>query len=301
MIDYQIQTTASDGKFSPREVVAMAKENDVTSIAITDHDTVDGIDEALVAGEEFGTEVIPGIEMSCDFNGHGIHILGFGIRHTDLLLLTKLRELQSARETRATLIIKKLNQYGFIVDFNAVRKRALGVVARPHIAEAVMDNPANQQKLSAEGIETRQDFFTAYIADGAKAYVHSIPLDVKEAIHLIHSAGGIAVWSHPTIPSKDYKVIEETLVRFCEFGLDGIEAIGNFTEDDTKFLQSLAMIYHLLRSAGSDFHDTYIDPKKSEEGAAAIGGYKTFGYPTEGIRESLRAAIEKRRAGLVTM
>ncbi|MBI2096846.1 MAG: PHP domain-containing protein [Candidatus Sungbacteria bacterium] len=295
-IDYQIQTTASDGRFSPRECVRMAQENGVTSIAITDHDTIGGVKEALEAGKEFGIEVIPGIELSCDHENHGIHILGLGIDYHNEALLEKLHVLQNEREHRAKLIIEKLRQFGFAVDFEEVKRRAEGVVARPHIAEAVLENPLNEGKLSSEGIATRQDFFAKYIADGAKAYVHGVPLFVADGILLIHEARGIAIWSHPTVPMRDYKLVEETLLQFLGWQMDGLEVIGNFSEDDTEFLQTLAAKYQLLRSAGSDFHDTYTDPQKPEEGAARIGGHKTFGYSIEGVRESLLAAIEKRHA-----
>jgi len=298
MIDFQIQTTASDGKFSPRDCVRMAKENGVTSLAITDHDTIGGVDEAKAAGGEFGMEVIPGIEMSCNHGGHGIHILGLGINYKHPVLGELLSELQREREHRAKLMVEKLQSFGFAVDYKEVRQRAAGVVARPHIAEAVMENPANAGKLAMEGIKTRKDFFSSYIANNAKAYVHHVPLEARRAISVIHQAGGIAIWSHPTIPTEDYKLVEETLLVFLRFGLDGIEVIGNFTEDDTEFLQMLAEKYNILRSAGSDFHDTYIDPEKPEDGAAAIGGYKTYGYSTEGIRESILSAIDRRRAAV---
>ena len=298
MIDFQIQTTASDGKFSPRDCIRMAKENSAASIAITDHDTVGGVDEALAAGTEFGVEVIPGIEMSCNHGGHGIHILGLGINYKHPVLGELLSELQREREHRAKAMVDKLQSFGFAVDYDEVRRRAAGVVARPHIAEAVMENPVNAEKLAAEGIKTRKDFFSSYIANSAKAYVHHVPLEVERAISVIHQAGGIAVWSHPTIPMNDYKLVEETLLAFLRFGLDGIEVVGNFIEDDTEFLQTLAEKYKILKSAGSDFHDTYIDPEKPEDGAAAIGGYKTYGYSTEGIRESILSAIDRRRAAV---
>ena len=296
MIDYQIQTTASDGKFSPRECVRMAKENSLVSIAITDHDTVDGVAEGLEAGEEFGVEVIPGIEISCDEGPHSIHILGLGIDHMNARLLEKLHELYWWRENRAKDFVDKLKEFGFAVKYEDVRKRAAGVVARPHIADAVMENPANKEKLEREGIKVKQDFFTHYIADGAKAYVRSTPFPAEEAISLIHQAGGIAIWSHPTIPMQDYELVEETLGKFISWGLDGIEVAGDFTADDTEFLQGLAVKYKVLKSVGSDFHDKTVRADRPEDGAKKIGGYKTFGYSIEGIRESLLAAIEKRRA-----
>jgi len=297
MIDYQIQTTASDGKYSPRECVKMAKENGLISVAITDHDTVDGVAEGLAAGKELGVEVIPGIEISCDEGANSIHMLGLGIDQANAKLLEKLRELYSWRENRAKAFVEKLKELGFAVEYEDVRKRAAGIVARPHIADAVMENPANKEKLEREGIKVKHDFFAHYIADGAKAYVKSTPFPAEEAISFIHQAGGIAIWSHPTIPMQDYKLIEDTLGKFISFGIDGIEVAGDFTEDDTEFLQGLATKYALIKSVGSDFHDTTVRADKPEDGAKRIGGYKTFGYSTDGIRESILAAIAKRQDG----
>ncbi len=306
VIDYQIQTTASDGKFSPRECVKMAKENDVLSIAITDHDTVGGINEALEAGKELGMEVIPGIELSCEYEKWGIHILGFGIDCSHQRLLQILGDFKRARETRAQNGIENLKRYGFAVEFEAVNKRAKGVISRVHVAEEIMENPANVEKLRTENIVTRQDLFNAYLADEApkSVFVSHSSLTPEEAAEVIHEAGGVAIWSHPLIPMgmviKDknqlYKLVEETLGKFLEQGLDGIEVFSNADEDGTEFLITLSEKYKILKTAGTDFHDTYIDPKKPAEGSAQIGGYPTYGYSTDGIREALLAAIEKRKA-----
>ena len=296
-IDYQVHTTASDGKFSPKECVAMAKKNGIESIAITDHDTVGGIEEAVLAGQEFGVEIISGIEMSCEKGDWGIHMLGFGIDPQNALLQVQLGEFRLGREARAERAVLKLQELGFHVDFADVRKRAAGVIARPHIADEIMEHPANAEKLAREKITTRKDLFDAYLADEAKTPVFAshTRLTIERAINLIHNAGGVAVWSHPLVSIADFKLVGEALQQFILWGLDGIEVIGNFTEDDTEFLEGLAAKYKLLRSVGSDFHDTFVDPEKLEEGAAAIGGYKTYGYPIEGIRESVLATIKKRR------
>lgn len=299
MLDYQIQTTASDGKYSPRECVKMAKDAGLISIAITDHDTVGGIEEALVAGKQLDIEVLSGIEISCDYLGYGIHLLGLGLDHKHAPLLELLKKFREVRITRVRDAVGRLQALGFEIDFERVRARAQGVIARPHVADEIMENPLNAAKLKKEGIVTKKDLFNAYLGDEARNKVFEIVnsfrrLSAEEAIRYIHEAGGIAVWSHPTLPIADYRTVEDALQKFIGFGMEGIEAIGNFSEDDTEFLNTLAGKYTMLRTAGSDFHDTSIDPAHPEEGAARIGGYKTFGFSIEGIREGVISAIAKR-------
>lgn len=295
MIDYQIHTKYSDGAFSPAECVRLAKENGLVSIAITDHDTVDGVSEALTAGAEFSIEVIPGIEISAE-DEHTVHILGFGINYADSSLAEKLAGMARGREERARKIVEKMQSLGFAIEYESVRRRAEGVIARPHIALEVLENPANAAKLKAEGIATIKDMFTAYLADNGRAFVSHSHISPREAIAMIRAAGGVAVWSHPTLPLADYQKIEDALIRYAGQGLEGLEVVGSaFSEDDTEFLQGLAEKYGLLKTAGSDFHDTFIREDRPKEGADKIGGYKTYGYPIEGMREALLAAIGKSR------
>lgn len=296
MIDYQIQTTASDGKFSPRECVKMAKENRLTSIAITDHDTVGGILEALEAGREFGIEVISGIELSCSYRGRMIHILGFGIDPGDDSLERVMIAARTHRENRARHMVEQLNALGFSVTYDRVKARAAGVIARPHIAAEVMENPANAAKLRAEEIQTKQDFFDKFIGDTRKVKPAPESLVPDQAIEIIHRAGGVAIWSHPTWPdsNRDYLWVKETLDNFIKNGIDGLEAFNYTAEADTHFLFELSQKKDVLRTAGSDFHDLTLNQEIGF--TTTIGGYPTFGHSVEGIREALLAAIEKRRA-----
>ncbi|MBI3627786.1 MAG: PHP domain-containing protein [Candidatus Sungbacteria bacterium] len=300
MIDYQIQTTASDGKFSPRECVKMAKENGLISVAITDHDTVGGVREGLEAGKEFDIEVIPGIEISAHEPDGNIHMLGFGIDYEDPALITQLEELKDDRAVRAKLMVEKLKELGFYIEYESVRARSSGLIARPHMAEEIFANPLNKEKLEAENIHDSRDLFEHYLGDSGRAYVHRVPLSTKEAINIIVRARGVPVWSHPLIPLNDFKICEERLIRFMPWGLVGIEAIGNFSEDDTKFLNALAGKYRLLRTAGSDFHDVFVRDEHPDDGATRIGEYYAFGYPTEGIRENLLAAIKRAQSPVVS-
>ncbi|MBI4134714.1 MAG: PHP domain-containing protein [Candidatus Sungbacteria bacterium] len=301
MIDYQIQTTASDGKFTPRECVKMARENGLRSIAITDHDTVAGVEEGLKAGEEFGVEVIPGIELSCSYQDRMIHVLGFGIDYQNAKLLLRLHEAKEYRKSRARRIVERLSEFGFSVDYEKVKARAEGVVTRPHIAAEVMENPENAERLGKEEIRTKRDFLDKYIGEGGKVPVPPEQLSPQDAIEMVHSAGGVAVWSHPTWPSsnKDFIWIEETLRVFISWGLDGIEVLLHGTESEVVFLHNLAGKYAMVKTAGSDFHDVYEDPETRV--TCKVGGYPTYGYTIAGIRESLLAAIEKRKSAVASL
>lgn len=301
MIDYQIQTTASDGKFSPRECVKMAKANGLISIAITDHDTVGGVPEALEAGREFGLEVITGIELSCNYQEKMIHVLGFGIDLEADSLGLVMSAAKTHRENRARYMIEQLNAIGFSVSYDRVKSRAAGIVARPHIAAEVMENPANAAKLRAEEIQSKQDFFDKFIGDTGKVKPAPDPLTPDEAINVIHKAGGIAIWSHPTWPAsnRNYSWVEKTLDEFMQNGIDGLEAFNYSPAEDTDFLVSLAKKKGLLVTAGSDFHDLTLN---SDTGLTTqIGGYPTYGHSVEGNREALLSAIEKRRAEVASV
>lgn len=301
MIDYQIQTTASDGKFSPRECVKMARDNGLISIAITDHDTVGGIPEALEAGKEFGIEVIPGIEFSCSYLGKMIHILGFGINIGSSNLTALIESARLHRDGRAQRMVEKLNELGFFVSYERVKDRARGVVARPHIADEVMGNPQNAKKLKQENILTKQDFFDAYIGETGRAAPAADPLSPRSAIEAIHKAGGISIWSHPTwpAPNHDFPWVEKTLKEFMKARIDGLEAFNYTPEADTHFLFGLAEKEGLLKTAGSDFHDLSLN---TDTGLTTkIGGYPTFGYSIEGIREALLAAIQRQKAAVASV
>lgn len=174
----------------------MAKENGLSVIAITDHDTVDGLEEALKAGGEFGVRVIPGIEISVKENG--AHILGLGIDYKNPELLRFSEEAKKERVGGAKKMTENLRGGGFMVDWEDVEKEAAGgVVARPHLARAVIGRSENKEKLG--GISTVHDFIEKFLSNESPYYVKREVISVKDAISLIHRAGGVAIWSHPAI------------------------------------------------------------------------------------------------------
>ncbi len=294
-IDLQIQSSASDGKYSPKELVHMAHFLELETISMTDHDTVEGVYEAVTEGRALGIKVIPGIEMSCHFMEHEIHILGFGVDIRNETLLKKLKEFQEARLKKTEKIVEKLKEAGFRIEIEDVRRETTGgTVARPHIALALLHNPENMHLL--RGKDTVHDIIEEFLVSGKPTYVERRTIDAKEAIELIHGAGGVAVWSHPTVSIRnDYKKAEETLKAFISYDIDGLEAFHpDYSEDDCEFLNMLAGKYGLLCSAGSDYHREHAPEEKSREGGE-LASYNTYGFDISDIIPKLESAIMKRQ------
>jgi len=294
-IDLQIQSTASDGKYSPADLVMKAAALGLTTIAITDHDTVDGVLEAVTEGQKQGVRVIPGIEMSCHAMEHEIHMLGFGVDRRNLELVGRLKEFQDERKKKAERIVEKLVGAGFKITMDDVKKEASGsTVARPHIALALLHNPENKEKLGS--LNSPHDIIEEYLITGKTTYVDRKTIEAKEAIELIHGAGGVALWSHPVVSVRDnYGRVEDVLKAFISYDIDGLEAFHpDYTEDDTEFLNTLAGKYGLLRSAGSDFHREPPEGEKTE-GGGTLASYQTFGFDISDIISKLESAILKRQ------
>lgn len=314
-IDLQIQTTASDGKHTPRECVKMAAERGLRVIAITDHDTVSGVSEALEAGGEFGIRVIPGIEISAKENG--VHILGFGVDYKNPELLQYSEDAKKQRIEGAKKMVENLKGGGFVVEWEDVEKQAPGgIVARPHLAKAVLSRPENKEKLG--DVSTTHDFIEKFLSNESPYYVGRSAILAKDAIELIHKAGGVAVWSHPAIhfrpetrtaadsipTAANYEALEQFLEELIGWGIDGMEVFTpSHTEDDVEFLLGLAAKHNLLKTAGSDFHEKDQEKKASPthqgvqmlQSARFVGDYPTYGFSAEGIIEKLDEAIKRVR------
>lgn len=296
-LDLQIQTTASDGKHTPAECVRMAKENGVRTIAITDHDTVAGVAEALRAGEETGVRVIPGIEMSVQ--DHGMHLLGLGIDTEDATLRAALARASESRTNAAKEMVRRFQGGGFAVEWNDVlREAGDAIITRPHIVAAIMKRSENASKLA--GVATKHDFFEKYFSDQSPFYVRGSQVTAKQAIALVRGASGVAVWSHPPVPEFVGKCaeLEAFLRELIGWGLDGIELFGPaLTDADFSCLEELTRRYGLLCTAGSDFHEASAASGKAwPRSASAVGDFPTFGRSLGGILEALDQAMARRRA-----
>lgn len=271
-IDLHVHSTYSDGCLTPGQIVTHASQAGITALALTDHDTLDGIPEALACGKELGITVLPGIELSCSLENQGdYHILGYKMDCNHEPLLAQLRELSLARAERADRIVAKLAVAGIQIDGSRVREIAgAGVVGRPHIAEALIEQGFAEDK---------QDAFRRYLSPGQPGYVPRYRLSVAQAIGLIRAAGGIPVWAHP---GQSFSL--ERLEQFQEYGLLGLEVWhpDHSAEQMLWFADRVARA-GLLVTGGSDFHcyqlhgpglGSHITPEWAF--AALVGGPEAF-------------------------
>jgi predicted metal-dependent phosphoesterase TrpH len=243
-IDLHIHTTASDGRFSPEEVVRKAAELGLSIISICDHDTVDGIAPALNAARAFPElMVIPGVEISTHSPGSEVHVLGYFVDYANPHFKATLAGLRSSRQDRAQAIIAKLKALGVNIALNRVKDIAgIGSIGRPHIAQAMLEKGY---------ISSIKEAFTRYIGLGGPAYVERHKLAPREAVELILKVGGLPVLAHPTTAGDPEKLISELTLS----GLIGIEVYYNgYNEDQRDYLSRLAEKYNLIATGGSDYH-----------------------------------------------
>lgn len=237
-------TTASDGLLSPSEVVRLAHLRDIELLAITDHDTVVALDEAIAAGQRFGVRVIRGIELSALSKQGEVHVLGYGVRPDDEATLSKLASLRGVREARARGMLDKLVQQGIHVPFELVHALAGdAMIGRPHVARALVQIGA---------VQSEQQAFDLYLAEGKSAFVAHHGLTPRQAIDLIHAAHGVAVLAHPGLYNGDVMTLLDALIPS---GLDGIEVFYPLhSPQQTELYAGIARQNDLLLTGGSDFH-----------------------------------------------
>lgn len=231
----------------PVELVKYAHQKGLSAIAITDHDTIEGIDEAITAGNDFGIEVVPGIELSVKHGEYNIHLLGYSFDIQDKDLCLALARLQAGRRERNSKIIANLTSLGFAVEFSELEKIAgPGQTGRPHIAELMIQKGF---------VRTMEEAFEKYLGKGAKAYASRFIYGVGDAIDLIKNAGGVTVLAHPLQLEKSVEHLTHALHELCAMGLDGIEVYyPNHSRQFRKSLMTFAEEHSLLMTGGSDFH-----------------------------------------------
>ena len=252
--DLQSHSTYSDGVLAPSDVVARAADAGVQLLALSDHDTVDGVAEAIAAGREHGVSVVPAVELSSvDPAGEDLHVLGYGIDHEDAGLAASLRDYRADRTGRIGRMVDAVKELGWAVDTSVLEGR--DAPGRPHLATAVFTHPDNRERLEAEGLATSTDFLVAYLIPGTPGFRGRSTPTVDEAIATIHAAGGVAVWAHPYWDISDDAEVEACLRRFAEAGLDGVEAFYvTHTREQTLRLLALADELSLLTTGSTDFH-----------------------------------------------
>ncbi len=247
LVDLHVHTTASDGTMSPEELVHYAHKKGVAVVGITDHDTTAGISEAQKAGDLLGVEVIPGIEVSVEYEGE-MHILGYFIKDTQELK-DKMVELRAKREERNRKIIRKLNDCGVNISWDEVMEAAKGeTIGRPHIGMVMV------QKGYARALDS---CFEKYLGKGKTAYVDREKMGPREGIELIIQAGGVPVLAHPRYLNMEMRKLDALLSKLKDEGLEGIEAYYSMnTQDETGKYLRLAVRHGLAVTGGTDFHGT---------------------------------------------
>jgi len=247
-VDLHMHSTASDGSRSPADVVRAAKRAELVAIALTDHDTVAGLAEARATGEELGVRIINGVELSAVEGDSETHLLGLHLSDTSVLE-RGLIELREMRGRRAVRIVELLQAQGVQVTLDDVLMQAgTGAIGRPHVARALV----------ADGwaVDVR-DAFDRYLAAGRPAYVAKDQLGMRDAIAMVHAAGGLAVLAHPGATAT-----RERLEALAALGMDGVEVKHpSHSPQDTARIRTLAEQLGLLPSGGSDWHGAPDGPR----------------------------------------
>jgi hypothetical protein len=247
-VDLHAHSTASDGSKTPTAVVTAARAAGLAAIALTDHDTAAGVDEAVEAGRGLGVRVIPGVELSAMDGEREIHILALHLTQIGAIE-EPLRAFRDSRVVRAEQIVAKLHALGVPITMDAVLAHAAGgAIGRPHVARALID----------EGwARDSRDAFDRYLGAGKPAFVAKLRLSVAEAIELAHRAGGLAILAHPGPEGR-----REPIERYAALGLDGVEVRhpGHSAEDVSR-IGTLVDFLGLVPSGGSDWHGASDGPR----------------------------------------
>lgn len=248
-VDLHVHSNASDGTLTPSEVVQLAKKTNLCAMALTDHDTVEGVAEAMAAGRENNIEIIPGVELSCAYISKEIHIVGLFVDCENTGFLDELTRLKETRNARNEEMAEKCREMGMQITMEELfNEYPDAVITRAHFAAL----------LAKKGyVSSVKDAFDRYLNDHGPCFVPRYKMPCEETIALIHSAGGIAILAHPILYKLGNTELEKLVKYLTKCGLDGIEAIySTYTAGDETLIRKLARENGLLISGGSDFHGT---------------------------------------------
>ncbi len=247
-IDLHVHSNASDGTYTPNELVKYADEKGLYAFALTDHDTVNGIEEALETAKDYDVKVIPGIELSADFKGSDLHILGLNVDHKSEGFLEMVEHCKRMRDERNLKMIAKMNEQGFPITKQILDERygVDAVITRAHFARYLLEEGFVNEKNKA---------FSKYLGKGRPCYVSRQLITPKMAIELILKSGGHPILAHPLLYGFNANRLKGIISYLKELGLEGIEALYSLNRvDDDQRLLKYAKNFGLYVTGGSDFH-----------------------------------------------
>lgn len=252
-IDLHTHTDRSDGTFAPAELVRLAAARGLDVIAVTDHDTTEGLAEAIAAGGHAGLEVVPGVELSAEYEGTSVHVLCYWMDVADAAFQSELRRLREERFRRGERIVERLRELGLPIAFERVREIAKGGnIVRPHVAQALVE---------AGLVETEDEAFERWIGDRGPAHVPKHALDPLDALAVIRGAGGLCVLAHPGMWGDQTSIPDELIERMAAAGMAGLEVDhGDHTPEQRERYRKLADRLGLVPTGGSDCHGTRYEP-----------------------------------------
>ena len=264
-VDLHLHTSFSDGNLSPGELVRLCGERGLKVIAITDHDSTEGVSEALRAAENLGQmAIIPGIELSADVPRAEVHLLGYFVDRMDPSLQRTLRELRDGRDDRARAMVRKLRSLGVDITWERVEEiSGGGAIGRPHIAQALVEGGY---------VNYPKDAFDRYLGRNGPAYIERAKLTPADAIEIVLHNGGVPVLAHPTYvipePHDDFNAIRRTASDLKDAGLVGMEVhYKDYSRQQVESLATIARDLDLIPCGGSDYHASG-NPGEPEPGAA---------------------------------
>ena len=251
--DLHTHTTASDGQYTPAQLVRLAKERGLSVLAVTDHDTIAGVDEAMEAGKALGPRVIRGVELSAREH-HNFHLLGYGFRDGDTELSRLCAKVRAGRDERKYKIVDFLREKGVEIDLSEVEALAGGeVIARPHFAQVMV---------RCGYVSSNREAFDRYLdTEEFRQKVKRFKADAHTCVDVIHAAGGKASLAHPYQMGLGDGELEALVKQLASWGLDAIECYyPKYSAEQQKFYIRLTEKYHLHQTGGSDFHGEKVKP-----------------------------------------
>lgn len=248
MIDLHFHSTKSDGTIAPRELALLGKEQGLSAMVLTDHDTLSGAEEFINAATELGIRAISGVELSADVPGKTVHLLGYGVDINNKPLNEALEKIRNGRKIRNNEILAKLTKYGCFITMNEVAEFAgdKDLIARPHFAAALIKKGYASSK---------NDAFARYLGRGGIAYADRYRLSPAEAINLIHAAGGVVSLAHPYQIGYSTYELHDFIEKLVNLGLDGIETYySHHSFDMLNDYKAQCYKHNIIPTGGSDFH-----------------------------------------------